>query len=285
MTAGIGMACPFLSEGRARFCHAAPVRKLILDGPGVTGGRCASPEYWQCELVSKTEPRQQRCPHLEDIQVQYCGASPVTKLVPFSESDLSICSGANHRYCDLFLERARPHPSVPPPELLYSPNHFWLDVDESGVCHIGIDVFLADVVGKIQGIVFATSQGTRCPALTLTVQGVEWPMFFPNPMTIQKVNNRARRDPARLTSDPYGSGWLFEGREVPGSTRSGLVSGAKAAAWQEQERERLARRIHDIHAPGCDGGEYVTGVARFLSRPDLVCLFQQFFSDSARWEE
>jgi hypothetical protein len=267
------MACPFLSEGRARYCHAAPVRKLILDGPGVTGGLCASPEYWQCELVAKTAPREQRCPHLEDIQVQYCGASPVTKLVPFTESDLSSCSGGNHRYCDLFLERARPHPSIPPPELLYSPNH------------IGIDVFLADVVGNIQGIVFATSQGTRCPALTLTVQGVEWPMFFPNPMTIQKVNNRARRDPARLTSDPYGSGWLFEGREVPGSTRSGLVSGAKAAAWQEQERERLARRIHNIHAAGCDGGACAPGVARFLSRPDLVCLFQQFFSDSARWEE
>ena len=48
------MACPFLKEGRARYCHAAPVQKLILDGPGAAdGGRCASPQYVQCALAAK----------------------------------------------------------------------------------------------------------------------------------------------------------------------------------------------------------------------------------------
>lgn len=80
------MACPFLKEGRARYCHAAPVRKLILEGPGTEdGGRCATPQYRQCALVKKDDAPQARCPHLEDIRVQYCGVSPVTKLVPFSE--------------------------------------------------------------------------------------------------------------------------------------------------------------------------------------------------------
>jgi len=32
------MACPFLKEGRARYCHAAPVQKLILEGPGAADG-------------------------------------------------------------------------------------------------------------------------------------------------------------------------------------------------------------------------------------------------------
>src|ERR1035438_7501475 len=81
------MACPFLKEGRARYCHAAPVQKLILDGPGAAdGGRCASPQYGGCELVAKNSVPQDRCPHLEEIRVQYCGVSPVTKLVPFSDS-------------------------------------------------------------------------------------------------------------------------------------------------------------------------------------------------------
>ena len=41
------MSCPFLKEGRAQYCHAAPVSKLILEGPGFSGaGRCASPEYY-----------------------------------------------------------------------------------------------------------------------------------------------------------------------------------------------------------------------------------------------
>jgi len=273
------MACPFLKEGRARYCHAAPVQKLILDGPGATdGGRCASPDYRHCEWVKADAAQHDRCPHLEDIRVQYCGVSPVTKLVPFSDSELSSCTSNSYRYCDSYLLLARPHASTPLPHLLYASNHFWLDAEESGLCHIGIDQFLADTAGSVDGVTYATVQGTHCPALAITVHGVEWPMCFPNPLMIQKVNSRLRSDPARLTADPYGSGWLFEGWEVPGRTRAGLVSGLQAEAWQTEERQRLAQEIHDTHASGCDGGTPVHGVAQLLSRQHLVCLFQRFFS-------
>ena len=201
------MSCPFLTEGRAQYCHAAPLRKMILDGPGVAGGgRCTSPEHRECKLVAKDAAQQERCPHLEEVRVQYCGASPITKLVPFSDGQLSSCSGSSHRFCESYLAHARPHATTPPKDLLYTANHFWLDVDESGLCHIGIDNFLADVAGHVEGIEFATSQGMHCPGLTVTIHGLEWPMFFPNLMTIQKVNNRVHTDPARLTSRPLWRG-------------------------------------------------------------------------------
>lgn len=274
------MACPFLKEGRARYCHAAPVRKLILDGPGAAeGGRCTSADYRQCGLAAKGGTQQDRCPHLEEIRVQYCGVSPVTKLVPFSDSQLSSCTSSTYRYCDSYLLLARPHATTAPAHLLYAPNHFWLDAEESGLCHIGVDGFLADVAGSVEGITFVTARGTHCPSLAVTVHGVEWPMSFPNPLMIEKVNSRVRSDPTRLTADPYGSGWLFEGWELPGRTRAGLVSGPQATAWQAQERERLSNEIHEAHAPGCDGGAPVRGVAQLLSRPELVCLFQHFFSN------
>jgi len=280
------MACPFLTEGRAHYCHAAPVRKLILDGPGVTGGGlCTSQEYQRCEFASKNSIQQDRCPHLEEVRVQYCGASPITKLVPFSDSQLSACAKGSYRYCDSYLAHARPHGTTPPADLFYTPNHFWLDIDESGLCHIGIDGFLADAVGKVDALVFATPHGMHCPAVALTIHGLEWPMCFPNPMTIQRVNNRVRRDPERLTADPYGVGWLFEGQELAGITRAGLLSGAEASEWQSGERERLAREIHEMHAPGCDGGLPVKGFARLLSRPDLVCFFQNYFGDSGWFAE
>jgi len=273
------MACPFLREGRARYCHAAPVQKLILEGPGVAGGgRCDSPEYRRCDWAAKDAVQQHRCPHLEEIRVQYCYVSPVPKLVPFSDSELSSCTSSSYRYCDSYLSLARPHTITPETSLLYAANHFWLDAEESGLCHIGIDGFLADVAGSVEGVTFATLHGTHCPALALTIHGVEWPMSFPNPLMIEKVNSRVRSDPARLTVDPYGAGWLFEGYEIPGRTRAGLVSGRQAAAWQGQERERLSREVHDAHAPGADGGSPVRGVAQLLSRRDLVCLFQHFFS-------
>jgi glycine cleavage system H lipoate-binding protein len=255
------------------------VQKLILEGPGAAdGGRCASRQYTQCALVVKSDLQPDRCPHLEEIRVQYCGVSPVTKLVPFSDSEFSSCTGSTYRYCDSYLSLARPHASTPPAHLLYSPNHFWMDAEESGLCHVGIDGFLADVAGHVDGVTFINTHGTHFPALALTVHGVEWPMSFPNPLMIQKVNSRVRCDPTRLTADPYGAGWLFEGWEVPGRTRAGLVSGAQAAAWQAEEQERFNQEIHETHAPGCDGGSPVRGVAQLLSRQEVVCLFQHFFS-------
>ena len=147
------MACPFLKEGRARYCHAAPVRKLIPEGPGAAGsGRCASAQYMQGALVAngdlQSNVQQDRCPHLEGIRVQYCGVSPVTKLVPFSDSELSNCTSNTYRYCDSYLSLARPHTSAPPAHLFCLPNHFWMDAEESGLCHIGIGGFLADVAGQ-----------------------------------------------------------------------------------------------------------------------------------------
>ena len=275
------MACPFLTEGRAQYCHAAPVRKLILDGPGVTtGGLCTSQQYRQCGLVAKDAVEKDRCPHLEDIRVQYCGASPTQKLVPFSDAQLSGCSSGSYRFCDSYLAHARPHGKSAPENLFYAPNHFWLDVDESGLCHIGMDDFLADVAGEVEGIEFATAQGMHSPGVTVKVHGLEWHMFFPNYMIIQKTNNRLRTDPSRLTADPYGAGWLFEGQEVKGMTRAGLLTGREAAAWQNSERERLANEIHEMHAPGCDGGLPTRGIASLLPRPDLVCLCQDFFGNS-----
>jgi len=276
------MACPFLKEGRARYCHASPSRKLLLEGPGVSdGGRCSSPEYYRCDLVGKDELRQERCPHLEEIQVQYCGATSPTKLIPFSESQLSICTTGGYYYCESYLTLARPHGVLAPPvNLHYAPNHFWLAKVESGFCYIGIDSFLAHMVGNIDGLTFVTTHGTQRPVVSLTVHGMEWPMTFPNPLLIQKVNGHLRSDPKRLIDDPYGSGWLFAGWEVAERTGAGLISGAHAAAWQAEEQERLAKEIHETLELSCDGGGPVRGVAQLLPHRQLVCLFQHFFSNT-----
>jgi glycine cleavage system H lipoate-binding protein len=274
------MPCPFLKEGRGRYCHAAPVRKLILDGPGVTGGgRCTSPDYRLCEFVGKDDTGRDRCPHLEEVHLQYCAASPVVKLVPFSETQRSPCTSTGYRYCDSYLLLARPNQTtVPPPDLLYAPNHLWLEVEELGRCHAGIDAFLADTVGSVDQVTFVTTHGTHRPTVALTVNGVEWPMVFPNPLIIERVNSHLRGDPARLTTDPYGAGWLFEGWELPGRTRVGLVGGGQAAAWLAEEREHLAYKIQEVQGLACDGGYARRGVGRMLPRQDVVALFERFFS-------
>jgi hypothetical protein len=157
----------------------------------------------------------------------------------------------------------------------------WLDVGETGLCHIGVDAFLAEVAGRIDGVTFVASAGTHRPAVGLTVNGVEWPMLFPNPMLITGVNSRLRADAGPVTADPYGSGWLLEGWELPGRTRTDLLSQPQATVWLAEERERLARHIHETHAPDGDGGSAVAGVARLLTKPEMIHLFQRFFSKAA----
>ena len=280
------MCCPFLREGRARYCHASPVRKLILDGPGAAGGgRCTTPEYRGCALVEDRESAAVGCPHMEGIHVQYCGASPVAKLVPFSESQLSRCTSAGFRFCDSYLALARPRKQKDPPDLFYAPNHMWLDVAEDGLCHIGADAFLAGAAGAVDSVTFVTTHGAERPAVSFTVNGVQWPLIFPNPLLIHAVNAQVRIQPRRVTADPYGSGWLFEGWELPGRTRRGLIGGSQAGAWLAEERERLARYINDSQALGGDGGYAADGVAQLLPRPDLIRMLQQFFSNTSWGEE
>ncbi len=278
------MACPFLKEGRAQSCHVAPTRKLILDGPGASvAGRCASPEYYRCELVRNDVVRRERCPHLEEVRVQYCEAASPIKLIPLSESEFSSCADGGYHFCDLYLSVTRPQGVLDAPAgFLYAPNHLWLAADESGLCHVGIDAFLARVVASIDGITFVTTHGTHRPVVALTVHGVEWLMTFPNPLLIQKVNGHLRGDPKRILADPYGSGWLFAGWRLPEQTAAGLIGGPHAAAWQAEERELLAQEIHATHNLSCDGGDPVCGVGQFLTREQLVCLLQRFFS-STHW--
>ena len=273
------MACPYLKEGRALYCHAAPTRKLILDGPGISGaGRCASSEYYRCDLARNDEMGPERCPHLEEVRVQYCGASSPTTLIPVSEPELSSCATGGYRFCESYLSQARPQgPVAAPANLLYAPNHFWLAAEDSGLCHIGMDAFLGNVVANVDGVTFVTTHGTHRPVVALTVHGVEWPMTFPNPLLIQKVNGHLRSDPKRITTDPYGSGWLFAGWDLPARTTAGLMGRHPAAAWQAAERERLAREIPEAINLSCDGGHPVRGVGKLLSREQLVCLLQRFF--------
>ena len=276
------MACPFLKKGRAQYCHAVPARRLILEGSGVSGaGRCASPEYCRCDLVQKDELGRERCPHLEEVHVQYCEASSPTKLIPFSESEFSSCADGGYRFCDSYLSLARPHGALAPPaDFLFAPNHFWLAADVSGLCHIGIDAFLADVIANVDGVTFVTTHGTHRPVVALTVHGVEWPMTFPNPLLIQKVNGCLRSDPKRILADPYGSGWLFAGWELPERTRGALIGGHQAAAWHAEEKNLLAQEIHETLKLSCDGGTPVRGVGKLLSREQLVCLLQHFFCNT-----
>ena len=282
---------------------------------------CSSPAHTGCSAAKthhEGSPATDRCPFLHESLVQYCATAPVPHYVPYSESSISRCGNDTHLYCELYLSLAAPRGGSPveatpdgcghamvdgigvPASLRYAKNHLWLDVSADGSCHIGADAFLAHVVGEVDEISFITTKGTRRPAARLSVHGVDLPLVFPNAIRITSANPTLRVHPDRLVSDPYGAGWMFEGFVPPDATQKPaaheplptpvpLMPGEEAAGWMHQEVSRLTHVVHDLASrPGpdglqvmADGGTFVNGLAKHLTREETLRLFDAFFSTEA----
>ncbi len=283
--------------------------------------KCSSPDYINCPAAKQHHeelPSQSHCPFLQESLAQYCSAAPVTKFVPYSESLLSRCGNESHRYCELFFSLA--HPSTEgdstvndtsaagneaintreyvvegirtPAGLAYSVNHLWLHADDDGSYHVGVDAFLAKVLGRVERISYITMHGVNRPAAAFTVNGVDVQVVFPNRMLLTGMNTYLRANLEKLTSDPYRAGWLFEGKDPKESSAAkdvqvteGLIRDEKAREWMEQEVHRLSTFIHDQYSRHegvmMDGGSFVDGVAHQLNRDELLHLFNEFFSPYA----
>ncbi|SPE39198.1 conserved hypothetical protein [Candidatus Sulfopaludibacter sp. SbA3] len=291
------MTCPFLHEAQVKYCRTATIRKLIpLAQAGRTEEKCASAQHRTCKVFQTQPPMEEcgvlgPCPYLRESLMQYCGAAPVTKLVPYSESLLSRCGNDSFRYCELYLSMARPSMAeedvdgmAMPDRLRYTSNHMWLDVSEDGVCHAGIDAFLSRVLGPIDRLTFVQLKGRHRPTAVLTVSGVDLEVTFPNPFLLTCCNLYLRANPSRLTYEPYTAGWLFEGQPSP-ETLENLLEGAAARKWMEQEQRRMNEFLQQeqVAQSGtmADGGLFAASLAHRLDRDRMLVLFHEFFSPYA----
>ena len=318
------MRCPFLREAQVKFCQASAFKKMIVRTPAHSDDeKCSSSEYINCPAAKQHReelPSQSHCPFLQESLAQYCSAAPVTKFVPYSESLLSRCGNESHRYCELFL--ALSHPDTcdnslaekssdgetdvvdtqeyvveglrMPGWLAYSANQMWLDVNDDGCYHAGVDAFLAKVLGSLERISFLTARGVNRPAAVLTVNGVDVQVVFPNRMLVTGTNSYLRANPERLISEPYRAGWLFEGRDAKApsteqgvNASDGLINKSRARKWMANEVHRLSAFVHEQYSRQqgvmMDGGTFSCGVALQLNRDEILNLFNEFFSPYARW--
>ncbi|MFA6958505.1 MAG: hypothetical protein WC538_21770 [Thermoanaerobaculia bacterium] len=311
------MRCPFLREELVKYCQASAYRKMIVDAARDAGHeRCSSPSWHSCPAAARhavSPDELESCPFLSDARVEYCGGAAVPRYIPASDALLSHCNSDAHRFCEVFLAHADPtgerlvapagraprrHPGdgtplvdgIPVPlNLAYAPNHMWLDVGDDGCRHVGIDAFLARIIGNVDAISFVVPRGDGRPVAVLTVNGVDLQLVFPMPLRRAVANVYLRTSPAKLTSDPYGTGWLFESVEqcsTAPADDAGLRHGDDAARWMLTESSRLALHIHDALARRgnegarfmADGGTPCPNLAAQLERGELLDLFNQFFS-------
>jgi glycine cleavage system H lipoate-binding protein len=323
------MRCPFLREAQTKFCRVSAFRKMIVREPGqADNDRCFTPDHVGCPAFTAHEehnPGTGHCPFLEEAHIQYCGAASVVKYIPYTEEVLSQCGTDRHNYCELFLSIAQPDrthlpatdadPSAAdagrcqehlvdgvhvPGWLWYSPNHMWLDVGERGNVHIGVDAFLAGMLGGIEGVSFATAQGLCRPAAFVSVRGIDLQLVFPRQVNISHPNAALTTHPDRLLTDPYTRGWLFEGEiETSGSSRAfppvrdGLVTGVQAVGWMRDEVQRAGLWAHKMSCQAdphvgvvmADGGGIRAGLVQQLQREQALQFFNDFFSPLASWQE
>jgi glycine cleavage system H lipoate-binding protein len=290
------MQCPFLREAEVKSCRASSFRKQIPQtGTIPIAGRCESAGHTECPVYCERPAAGEdgvRCPFLAASRVQYCAAAAVTKFVPYSETSLSRCGTGGHRYCELYLAMSEPADGAKPPDdVLFAPNHMWLDAPGDGACHVGLDAFFARVAGVPERISFVTGKGVARAAAVLTVAGMDIPMVFPNAIEITECNLRLRSRRERVASRPYTLGWLFEGIEpAGGGARRGLIGGRAARAWMEREEYRFTRflreaprRQSDGLGTMADGGTPAADAIRHLDRDVALRLLHDFFSPHASW--
>ncbi|MBK7931289.1 MAG: hypothetical protein IPJ98_28575 [Bryobacterales bacterium] len=301
------MTCPFLSETRVRGCSAASCRKLLASPlVSATGERCGTLRHAECSVFQERGGSLEGgCPYLEDRLVQFCTAVPVPRYVPYSSPEVTPCGSEAFRYCEAYLAMAGAYhrgeevaEGVAAVETLhYATNHMWLDIGGGGLCHVGIDQLLARFLGRVEHATLLTQRGVGKPTVVLTIQGVDWPLTFPKPLLMESADVRLRSNPAPITADPYGAGWLFSGWMPPGVSHEemcrDLLHGRRAVAWMRLEAERLSEILGGALAPpvagvavAADGGSVAEGAAAHLMRDQLLGVLNRFFPSHVEraWE-
>jgi glycine cleavage system H lipoate-binding protein len=267
---------------------------LVGTDAAASDERCSSPQFRDCAIARQRAAEHthgERCPLLHDTLVRYCEATPAARFIPFSDL-AGRCGTDGYRYCETWLRMSRGGAEAAraggltdnlpvPTGLHYTANHMWLDLTPSGACCVGIDALCAEVLGRVQRISFVTLEGVHRPSAVVTARGIDWPLVFPRELLITGANVYMRHAPERLTDDPYGVGWLFEGSEAPGAPPllDGLIPGHAAGPWMQHETERIAEFVHtSCGTLQNDGGSLAPDFAEHLSREDLLRLLNEFFA-------
>ncbi len=146
-----------------------------------------------------------------------------------------------------------------PENVAYHPGHTWALDAGNGRVRIGLDEFAASLLGRIEKIDVPQRgrwfrQGDK--GWTVHTPNGEAGMLAPAEGEIVAVNDKALADPASISRDPYGSGWILEifSPDVAVSMRN-LLSGAVARRWMEESVTELRRVLSPVAAASAlDGG-------------------------------
>lgn len=177
---------------------------------------------------------------------------------------------------DFLLQRARkaravraaePVPVGVPARVQLLANHTWVRPEADGTVVLGIDDFLARVLGAVEQIILpepGSVVGPARPQFALAAAGRTLPLSSPLIGRTVAVNEELFRSPGLAAADPYNRGWFI--RFAPASPADISAHAVeKPGAWLRDQWARFRDFAAERRPDGAgtllqDGGQPVDGV-------------------------
>ncbi len=169
-----------------------------------------------------------------------------------------------------------------PEGLSYHPGHTWLTRERKSIVRVGADEFAVALVGKVERVELPkpgqwVRQGQK--VLSFYRDGEKTEMVSPTEGEILEVNAEIVNNPALLSRDPYGKGWLMT-INVPDeeNTTRNLVPKGLIRDWMREAVERLyATQPRLAGAVAADGGRPVDDLLSTLPDANWKKITGEFF--------
>jgi glycine cleavage system H protein len=168
-----------------------------------------------------------------------------------------------------------------PEALHFHRGHTWARRLADGTVSVGLDDFARRLLGRadyarLPAVGDWVRQGAQ--AFRLRSEARSAALVSPVEGEVVGVNRDVLRQPALVTDEPYGRGWIFRVRptHLAESLRN-LLSGRLARRWMEDSREALELRLMALSGSVLqDGGEPAPDFARHLQAEDWARLRDEF---------
>ena len=120
--------------------------------------------------------------------------------------------------------------------LKFTPDHEWLQLEDSGNAIVGITVHAQDALGDVVFVDLpevgkAYAKGDVAGVVESVKAAAD--VYMPLDGTVTEVNEALRADPALANSDPQGKGWFFKITVTERSQFDALMNGPDYTRFSE----------------------------------------------------
>lgn len=182
-----------------------------------------------------------------------------------------------------------------PMATFFYPGHTWVNILPGGDVHVGLDDFTRKVIGGIEHIELpergrTLKQGER--AFTVTTGGKKLAFLSPVDGEVVGINRMMLSNPAEVSKNPYGSGWMLDIRPTNLSANLRIMKIAEDAIdWLRAELKRfrefaLGENLHhvkdelqyEVGRTSQDGGFLTEGMLGRMDEKSVKYFEEEFLS-------